>query len=166
MKRVADFTEPAITEAVKAEIKECAVREHSFSDQTGKDLEPAVRTICGHYIGENCVQQWTGTFAVIENQEDVDCPMCRTKLIIGQYPPVIRGAIWTFVECSYAEPILDHEADKFLLNAAKDGTRQCCGPELGVMLAKLSARIKVVESLFFGIPDCAMRRDQNINGQS
>lgn len=59
MKRLQAFTERAAAETVEAGFNECEICGRSFSDQIRQDAEPALKTICGHYIGEHCLQVWT-----------------------------------------------------------------------------------------------------------
>lgn len=77
--------------------------------------------------------------------------MCRTKLCIGPYPSKVRGQIFRFVEHLLNDPVFDRVVDRFLLSTTEEDVRQCYGPELGVMLAKLSAQTKVVEKMLNGI---------------
>jgi hypothetical protein len=110
------LTEPATIEAAEAGCKECIMSERSFSDETGQDLEPAVKMMCGHYIGMDCRQQRTDTFTVRKGQEEVSYPMCRTELCIRQCSSEVRGKLWEFVEYLRSDPALDQEVDQFLLN--------------------------------------------------
>jgi hypothetical protein len=130
---------------------ECIVRGGSIPDEIGVDLEPAVKLICGYNIGERCLQPWNEEFAVIEDEEDVVCPMCRVELRISQYSPEICGAVLDLMESLRGDPASDREVDQLLLNAAKEDVRHCYGLEFGVMLAKLSGRLGVVGMLFTAI---------------
>jgi hypothetical protein len=47
------FTEPATTKAAEAGCRECIICERSFSDETGQDMEPSMKMICGYYTGED-----------------------------------------------------------------------------------------------------------------
>jgi len=154
MKYVQGFTERDTDEAVEAGFEECEICGRSFSDQVDRDdVEPAVKMICGHYIGEQCLQAWINTLAVNDKEMDASCPMCRTKLCIGAFPPKIRDRVFEFVEFVRNDPAFDREVDQFLLSATEGDVRQCYGPELGVMLAKLSVRINEGEKMLNSILD-------------
>ena len=141
-------------------IGECIVRERNIPDQIGLDLKPAVELACGYYIGERCLQQRNDEFAVTEDQEDVGCRMGRMELCIGQHPLKTRG-----LECRgylRRDPAFDREVDQLLPNVAKKDVRHHFGPEFGVMFAKLSGRLGVVEMLYTAILDWIDGREQSI----
>ncbi|KAI4671702.1 uncharacterized protein J4E78_000198 [Alternaria triticimaculans] len=154
MKYVQGFTERATDEAVETGFEECEICGRSFSDQIERDdVEPAVKMICGHYIGEQCLQAWVNTLAANNEEMDASCPMCRTKLCIGAFPPKIRDQVFEFVDFVRNDPAFDREVDRFLLSATEGDVRQCYGPELGVMLAKLSVKINEGEKMLNSIVD-------------
>jgi hypothetical protein len=101
-----------------------------------------MKTMCGYYIGMDCNQQRTDTFAVRKGQEEVSYSMYRTTLCIGQYPFEVRGKVWEFVEYPRSDLAFDEEFDEefdqefdqFTLNAEEEDVRRCYGLELGVML--------------------------------
>jgi hypothetical protein len=106
-----------------------------------------MKTMCGYYIGMDCNQQRTDTFAVRKGQEEVSYSTYRTTLCIGQYPFEVCGKAWEFVEYPRSDPAFDQEFDPFSLNAEEEDVRRCYGPELGVMLAKLYTRLEVARKM-------------------
>lgn len=44
------------------------------------ETEPAVRLICNHVIGKNCIQHWL-------DDGNTVCPLCRTDVYTGAAPP-------------------------------------------------------------------------------
>ena len=79
--------------------------------------------------------------------------MCRTKLCIGAFPPKIRDRVFEFVDFVRNDPAFDREVDRFLLSATEGDVRRCYGPELGIMLEKLSVKINVGEKMLNSILD-------------
>jgi hypothetical protein len=87
MDSVAEFTQPATVDG------ECPICGDDFGDADIKDHEPSVETICGHYIGRNCLQEWTNKFADEEGATETTCPNCCTALIIGMFPVRVQAKI-------------------------------------------------------------------------
>jgi len=140
MTRAGDFTQPATDEAVRSGCTECLVCGDVFADTSAQGTEPAVRMVCGHYIGERCLQAWVDEFLLDAAHDDVTCPHCRTCLIIGSYPQELQAKIQEYVAYLRSDQTLDEQVDEFLLDAKKEDLKGCYGPEVGIMLEKLDQR--------------------------
>lgn len=86
MRRVEEFTQPATAEAIADGCTVCPICMETFSDGSADELESAVMTVCGHFLGRKCLQQWADAAAESGSEDDTTCPTCRTALIIGQFP--------------------------------------------------------------------------------
>lgn len=156
MLHAASFTQRATWQAIKAGVERCVIcgGRHYVLWGSGEPREDAVKLVCGHFIGEKCLQDWLDTKFVAEDEEDdVNCPLCRTCLIIGSYPQHLQGTIKELVEHMRSDEALDREVDEFLLGAKEEDGRGCYGPELGVMLENMDLRRKKIKGMIDTLPD-------------
>ncbi|KAF2826995.1 hypothetical protein CC86DRAFT_382036 [Ophiobolus disseminans] len=137
-KRVQEFTQPATMEALRAGCTSCVICGDTFAETAIQGTEPAVEMVCGHFIGERCLQAWVDGFAANNDEDNVTCPHCRTCLVLGQFPGHLRGhlrpAVQEFVAFLRNDRVLDEQVDKSLLDAKdakEDDIKGCYGPEIG-----------------------------------
>lgn len=141
MERVAEFTEPAVVNG------ECPICGDNFGADNVEGNEPAVMTICGHHIGQNCLQSWNNVAQ--EQNSEVTCPNCRTSLVVGMFPLRAQAKICELLSYLASDRALDMEIDTFLLTTTgKPSENGCYKPEIGVMLAKLMERTEIAKQMF------------------
>lgn len=143
MEHVGKIKELTTVEAIEAECTECIVCYKRLADVGAPRTEPAVKTICGHFFGGNCLQKCVDMHE--GNEDDFKCPYCRTCLFIGEFPLDMQGPLRDFVECLRGDQLLDEEVDRFLPNAKEADLGGCYGTESGVMLEKLPRKVEKAE---------------------
>jgi hypothetical protein len=133
MTRVAEFTQPTTASDM------CSICREAYANDDANH-EPAVKTVCGHLVGRDCLQQWTDTFLATHDRDGVTCPQCRAALTIGQFSVVDQPIVWDLVNWFRNDRELDEEVDKFLEDAREEDLQRCYQPQVGVMLTKLHER--------------------------
>jgi hypothetical protein len=142
MKRVTEFTQPVAGDG------DCPVCGDAYADDGVEGHEPAVKLVCGHVIGRDCLQQWTDTFILAHDSNGVTCPNCRAALVIGQLPLADQPLVWDLINWFRSDRTLDEEIDLFLVNAEEEDLASPCQPSFGIMITKLHERFcKAVELL-------------------
>ncbi|KAF1918901.1 hypothetical protein BDU57DRAFT_535950 [Ampelomyces quisqualis] len=143
IERVGEFTQPAAVDG------ECPICGNDFGDQNFKDQEPAVKTICGHYIGKDCLQSWADMSIAAGKAHEVTCPSCRTALFIGIFPVRAQANICKLMDYLGSDRALAEEVDSFLLKGIWSSlVFRCYGTKLEVMLNKLQRWTETAKAMF------------------
>jgi hypothetical protein len=133
MKRVAEFTQPTTERGI------CSICREAYANDDANH-EPAVKMVCGHLIGRDCLQQWTDTFLETHDPNGVTCPQCRAALAIGRFCLADQPIVWELINWFRNDRELDEEVDEFLQDARLEDLQRCYQPKVGVMLTKLHER--------------------------
>jgi len=148
-KKVEHFTKSATMEAVLLGNPECTICTLAYSDAPRDDVEPAVKTCCGHYIGRNCLQAWIQSWENGQKEGVPKCPNCRSHLFcqIDMLPERLQPCVREYIAYLRSDPELDQQADSFLLAACEEEVDGCFDPSLGTMLARLYDRSIRIDEL-------------------
>ena len=141
-KPVETFTTPGTSEALASDCGDCPACTKGFGDTGADDVEPAVKTRCGHFMGKACLQTWVDVWEDEEKTGVPTCPHCRAPLddLITVLPPNVQPVVREWMAYARSDSELDGEVDAFPLAAREQEAEQCFDVSLGVMLEKLETR--------------------------
>jgi hypothetical protein len=148
MHHVGNFTEAATQQAISAGCTECPMCGDQFDDDGADRHEFAVKMICGHFIGKECLQAWADQFIQDGYSDETNCPCCRHALLAGQFLASLQNPLLEFVAFLRSDPAPDEQVNEVLLNSTEEAWECCYGPEFGDMLAKLDERRQKGARLF------------------
>ena len=137
-----DFTTPATTEALEKGYDECPICGFALLDTPGYEVEPTVKTSCGHFFGKECLRAWAQSWAEERKEGLPTCPTCRLLIWspVDELPEVMKPIVRELVTFLRSDPDLDREVDAYLLNFSEEGMDGCADISVGVMMEKLRSR--------------------------